>query len=341
MINVGIIGAAGYTGQTLLSILLSHKHVNVAAITSATFEGQSLSNVFPVFAGTKKPLVFEKPDYDSIVKRCDTFFLCLPHRESMEAAAKLLDAGKVVFDLSADFRLKDHAVYEKWYGVTHTKKDLLASAVYGLPELHGDKIKNASLVAVPGCYPTSAILGLAPVLGESFIDKSSIVINSVSGVSGAGKKAMGDFMLAELEGNFYAYGAPSHRHTPEIEQEFSALTGEKTMVTFIPHLLPTTRGIYTTITAKLTEDKTSGEILNLYKSFYSGSRFVSVHDTFPRMKWAIGSNRLYVSAMADERTSTLIVTSTIDNLVKGASGQAVQCFNIRYGFDEKVGLGYE
>jgi len=337
MINAGVVGAAGYTGQALLEILLSHPEVCVTAITSETFKGKKLAEAFPRFS-TASSLEFENNDIDTVAKKCEAVFLCLPHRESMKHVPKLLDAGLKVFDLSADFRLKDADVYESWYGAAHTAKDLIAKAVYGMPEIHKDEIAAADLVAVPGCYPTSAILGLAPLMAESWVDQSSIVINSVSGVSGAGRKADPSYMLAELEGNFYAYGAPKHRHTPEIEQELGALAGEDIKVTFIPHLLPTTRGIHTTVTMSMKEAKSAGDVTAIYKKFYKDSPFVTVTGGFPRMKWAIGVNSLYVGATVDERTDRLIVTSVIDNLVKGASGQAVQCFNIRYGFDEKEGL---
>ncbi|MBI5816416.1 MAG: N-acetyl-gamma-glutamyl-phosphate reductase [Nitrospinae bacterium] len=337
MIDVGIIGASGYTGQSLLEILLRHPGVRVKAITSDSLAGKTLSEVFPKLSGLD-PLVFEKSDADITTRNIGAVFLCLPHTEAMAVAPKFLAANIKVFDLSADFRLRDAAVYEQWYKAKHSAPEPMAGAVYGLPELYREKIATASLVAVPGCYPTSAILGLAPVMGEDWLDHESIVINSASGVSGAGKKAETQYMLAELYGDFYAYGAPSHRHTPEIEQELSVMAQTRVRVTFIPHLLPVERGIYTTITAKMKDPAGAGRLAREYKDYYEGERFVTVHDSFPKMKWAVGTNRIHISATADGRTGTLIVTSAIDNLVKGASGQAVQCFNIRHGLDEAEGL---
>ncbi|MGK7346812.1 MAG: N-acetyl-gamma-glutamyl-phosphate reductase [Candidatus Nitrospinota bacterium M3_3B_026] len=337
MINAGVIGAAGYTGQELVSILLSHPGAKLAFAVSETFAGKALAEVFPRFAG-RSDMKFESGDVSALAGRAEVVFLCLPHRESMKVVPGLLDAGLKVFDLSADFRLKDAAVYEEWYGVRHTAPRLLDKAVYGLPELYRDKAATADLSAVPGCYPTSAILGLAPLVRGGVIDLSTIVINSVSGVTGAGRKAEPDYMLAEMEGNFFAYGAPRHRHTPEIEQELSALAGDPVTVTFIPHLLPAARGIHTTITASLAAPRTRDELLGLYADFYKDERLVTVTEKFPRMKWAVGGPGVFMGVEADGRTGRVIVTSVIDNLLKGASSQAVQLFNIRHGLDEAEGL---
>jgi len=337
MIHVGILGVAGYTGQELLGLLLDHPEATVAAVTSNTFKDKPLAEVFPRFA-KKRPLVIEAHDPLAVAGRCDAVFLCLPHRESMSAVPGLVAAGAVVFDLSADFRLRDAAVYEKWYGVEHTAKELIGRAVYGLPELYKGQLRDAGLVAVPGCYPTSAILGLAPVIDADWIDTGSIVINAASGVTGAGRKAAEPYMFAELQENFYAYAAPNHRHTPEIEQELGALAGAPLRLTFIPHLAPAARGIYSTITVRMTAPRPREAVLGLYAAFYRDSRFVTVSGAYPQMKWTTGANGCFIGVEVDERTDTLIITSTLDNLVKGASGQAVQCFNIRYGFDEALGL---
>jgi len=337
MTDIGIIGASGYTGQALLEILLRHPSAKVRAITSDSLNGKALAEAFPQFSKLDN-LIFEKHDASAVASKVKAVFLCLPHKEAMAVAPLLLKAGVKVFDLSADFRLKDISVYEQWYKVKHSAPELASEAVYGMPELYRDKIAKADLVAVPGCYPTSAILGLAPVIGADWLDHSSIVINSVSGVSGAGKKTELQYMLAELDGNFYAYGAPSHRHTPEIEQSLSALAGKEVKASFIPHLLPVVRGIYTTITAKMTNPKSADEIFKIYNARYANSRFVTVHPTFPQMRWAVGTNGVHINATVDSRTGTLIVTSTIDNLIKGAAGQAVECFNIRFGLNEAEGL---
>lgn len=338
MIDAGVIGASGYTGQELVSILLSHPGARLAFAVSETFAGKGLAEVFPRFSG-RSDMKFESGDVSALAGRAEAVFLCLPHRESMKVVPGLLDAGLKVFDLSADFRLKDAAVYEEWYGVRHSAPELLERAVYGLPELYRESAVGADLVAVPGCYPTSAILGLAPLVKGGITDLSTIVINSVSGVTGAGRKAEPDYMLAELEGNFFAYGAPRHRHTPEIEQELSALAGEPAVTaTFIPHLLPTARGIHTTITASLAAPRTRDELLALYADFYKGERLVTVTENFPRMKWAVGGPGVFIGVEVDGRTGRVIVTSVIDNLLKGASSQAVQLFNIRHGLDETEGL---
>lgn len=337
MVDVGVFGASGYTGQALLEILLFHPSVKLTLVTSGTYKGKRIDDVFPNLAGVS-PLSFEEPDPISQAGRAEVFFLCLPHKEAMAVAPALIEKGKTVIDLSADFRLKDSKVYEKWYAVPHTAPELLEKAVYGLPELYADKISNANLIAAPGCYPTSAILGLAPVIGSDWINRKSVVINSVSGVSGAGKKLESQYMMAELEGNFFAYGAPKHRHTPEIEQELSRIAGENVTITFIPHLLPTTRGIYTTITADLARDVTAEEAVGVYSRFYAGKPFVRVHGSFPQMKWVTQRNSCVIGVTVDTRAGRLIVISTIDNLVKGASGQATQCFNLRMGLAETAGL---
>ena len=338
MVDVGVVGAAGYAGQELLDILLAHPGADIAFISSGAFEGEALEEVFPRFAGRSR-LKFEGREVFDLAEKADAVFLCLPHREAMGYVPRFLDAGKRVFDLSADFRLKDTGVYESWYGVRHTSPDLIRKAAYGLPELHREEISSSDIIAVPGCYPTSAILALAPVMRDDRVDRSTIVINSMSGVSGAGRRAELSYTLPQIEGNCYAYSAPGHRHTPEIEQELSILAGEPVAVTFIPHLLPTSRGIYTTITVGLASPAPKKEeMLELYRGFYAESRFVRIVEGFPEMKWAVGSNNCFISVVVDERAGRLIITSTIDNLVKGASGQAVECFNIRYGFDERAGL---
>ncbi len=337
MINAGIVGAAGYTGVELLKLLTGHREVNVAMVTSDTFCGQKVAEAFPRFAHMQS-LEFE--DHESALNTdgLNAVFLCLPHGESMKYVPALRASGLQVFDLSADFRLEDISEYEKWYSARHTAAEYSKQAVYGLPELNKELVADADLVAVPGCYPTSAILGLAPVIGADWIDPDSIVINSVSGVTGAGRKASIPLMYAELDDDFHAYGAPDHRHTPEIEQELSKLAGKRICVTFIPHLAPVARGIYTTITIKMTEPRPVETVIDQLRDFYRDSLFVSVFDAYPHMKWTLDTNNVMIGAHVDRRSQTLLITSTLDNLVKGASGQAVQCFNIRRGFDEAEGL---
>ena len=338
MIDVAVVGAAGYTGRELLKILFKHPDVNLTCITSNTYSNYGLAEVFPEFAN-KKPLIFESHNPEAIAEKCDAVFLCLPHKESMSIIQSFLKNGKTVFDLSADFRLKDPDIYTEWYKVEHIAAELLGKAVYGLTELYRGEIKNAKVVAIPGCYPTSIILGLAPVISQKWFDRTSIVVNTVSGSSGLGRKPDSRYSLSELDGNFYAYGAPLHRHTPEIEQELSKLTdSEDVKLLFIPHLLPVARGIYTTITTKLHKKIDSEELTGIYKSYFHDSKFITVCNGFPEMQWAVGTNQVFIGAHSDPRTGTLIITSTIDNLIKGAGGQAVQCLNVRYGFEETKGL---
>lgn len=337
MIAVAIIGAAGYTGQTLLSSLLSHHDVEIVAVTSDTYAGQPVASAFPRFAATRTTLCFTPPDHEAIADEVDAVFLCLPHKEAMETAAFYREKGVVVFDLSADFRLKDAAVYEAWYA-PHTQKGMITDAVYGLPELYKGQIAQADLIAVPGCYPTASILALAPAVASRLIDPATIIVSAASGVSGAGRKADLTYNIAEMEGNYFAYGAPTHRHTPEIEQELSLLAGADVRVTFVPHLLPTERGIYATCYATLTDGPDHDDLTDLYRRFYGDTRFVQVVEGFPRLRWATRSNACVIGLTVDHRCGRLIVTSAIDNLIKGASGQAVQCFNIRFGFPEERGL---
>jgi N-acetyl-gamma-glutamyl-phosphate reductase len=338
MVNVAVIGAAGYTGQTLLASLLRHPDVRIAAVTSDTYLGQPLAVAFPQFATARTPLVFEGNNHEAIADRVDAVFLCLPHKEGMPVTALYRGKGKVVFDLSADFRLNDPAVYERWYGVPHTEKELLETAVYGLPELYKGRLTDADLVAVPGCYPTASLLALAPVMGSPFVDPTTLIVSAASGVSGAGRKSDLIYNLAEMEGNYFAYAAPHHRHTPEIEQELSKLAGAELRVTFVPHLLPTERGIYATVYAKLTEAVDEDGLRERYRRFYADTRFVTVVEGYPRLKWASRTNGVFIGVAVDHRANTLVVTAAIDNLIKGAAGQAVQCFNLRYGFAEEVGL---
>jgi len=338
MIKAAVIGATGYTGQELLKLLFRRKDVEVAAVTSESSAGRPLASVLPFFSAGKR-LILEKADAAKIAPRTDAVFLCLPHGEAMNSARAWLDQGIKTIDLSADFRLKDPALYKEWYQMDHSAPELLPKAVYGLPELYRDKIKTAGLVAVPGCYPTSVILAMAPLMATPGLETDAIVVNSASGVSGAGRKVKEEYMFAELDGDFYAYGAPTHRHTAEMEQELAlAAGGRPVRVAFIPHLLPVTRGIFTTITMKASASITGEALTEKLRAFYSGSRFVHVVSGFPKMKWAVNANSAYIGAMVDKRAGVAIVTCAIDNLMKGASGQALQCFNIMYGLDEALGL---
>jgi N-acetyl-gamma-glutamyl-phosphate reductase len=340
MVRVAIAGASGYTGAELLRLLVQHPQAQVALITAETHVNRPIAEVFPSLRGFVD-LVCQPLDPAKLAVEADLVFLALPHKTSMAVAADLLQRGARVLDLSADYRLKDAAAYPAWYGHAHTAPHLLKEAVYGLPELHRDGIRPARLVAVPGCYPTSAILGLAPLAAEGLIDLDTIVIDSISGVSGAGRKPELPTHYSEANESLKAYGVARHRHTPEIEQELARLAGREVSLTFTPHLAPLTRGILTTSTATLFSRRSTADLLARYRRFYEGRSFVRVlpEGALPETKHVLHSNLCDVGLVADPRTNRVIVVSAIDNLVKGASGQAVQCFNLMAGLDERAGLG--
>jgi N-acetyl-gamma-glutamyl-phosphate reductase len=274
-----------------------------------------------------------------VAKICDLVFLALPHGVSMEVAGEFLDAGKKVVDLSADFRLRDIGIYEQWYR-KHTAKKLVKKAVYGIPELYGNEISQAGLIANPGCYPTSAILGLAPLVKKKWIDTGSIIVDSKSGVSGAGREPQVGTLFCEVDEGFKAYKVGQHRHTPEMEQELGCLAGHDVKISFTPHLLPVSRGILSTMYGTLRKEVTPADMIDLYRSFYEGKPFVRIckEGTLPDISSVRGSNYCDVGLIVDGRTRRVIVVSAIDNLIKGASGQAIQNMNLMYGFNEITGL---
>jgi N-acetyl-gamma-glutamyl-phosphate reductase len=337
MINAGIIGVTGYTGQELIRILLAHPQVRLRALYSRSAAGKSISELFPEFSG-RLDLVCSKPDIKDISDKCDLVFLALPHTTSMDFVPKLLKAGKRVIDLSADYRIKDVMVYEKFYQHKHKDKEGLKNSVYGLPELNRAKIKKARLVANPGCYPTAAILALAPLTAFNLIDTDSIIIDAKSGVSGAGKKLAEGFLFSEANEDFKAYKVGNHQHMPEICQSLSSLAGKKVAVTFVPHLLPLNRGILETIYVKKIKAKSRIAMIELYKRFYKKEPFVRIkrEGNFPRLKDVAGTNFCDIGIKEDK--DKVIIISAIDNLVKGASGQAVENMNIMYGLPESLGL---
>ncbi|MEJ2697735.1 MAG: N-acetyl-gamma-glutamyl-phosphate reductase [Candidatus Sulfobium sp.] len=339
MHRVAICGGSGYTGIELLRILARHRHVRVAAITSQKSAGKKLSDIFPHLR-CYGDLTFEPLNKEKLLRKADIFFLALPHGASQEAVNFFFRNGKKVIDLSADYRLHDPVVYEQWYGVHHDFTPALKKAVYGLPELYRKKISRASLVANPGCYPTSAILGLIPAIRNRLVDMSSIVIDSKSGTSGAGRKADVAVSYCEVNEGFKAYGIGTHRHTPEIEQELSLLTGKPVIINFTPHLLPVDRGILTTIYAPLAGKTAAETIVKFFNNTYRKEKFVRVLEkgALPNLKNVRGTNYCDIGFKAVERTNTLVIVSAIDNLVKGASGQAVQNMNIMMGFAETEAL---
>jgi len=339
MINVGIIGGSGYTGVELARILCSHPGVKITAATSRQFAGQPLADVFPNLKD-RLNIVYENSTIKQLCEKADFFFTAVPHKTAMNIVPELLSAGKKVVDLSADFRIQDVTTYEKWYQ-PHTSPHLIEKAAYGLPEIHADSIAKSNLVANPGCYPTSIILGLAPLLKAGAIDPHSIIADSKSGTTGAGRTASVGALFCEVHDGFRPYKVGrSHRHTPEIEQELSSLGGEKIVISFTPHLLPIARGILSTVYTSLNPDFSQTDISELYREMYSAQPFIRLldEDVFPATQYVRGSNFCDISFKIDIATNRLIIMSAIDNVVKGAAGQAVQNMNLMCGYDEITGL---
>jgi N-acetyl-gamma-glutamyl-phosphate reductase len=338
-LRVAICGGSGYTGIELLRILSGHPKIKITAVTSEKSAGKSLASVFPHLQ-KYRTLTYEPLDKKALLNKADLFFLALPHGASQEAVNFFIENKKRVIDLSADYRLSDPEVYQEWYGLPHEYQSTLKKAIFGLPEVYRGKIKKAKLIANPGCYPTSAILGLLPAIKNRIIDTTSIIIDSKSGTTGAGRKADLAVSFCEVNEGFKAYGIGTHRHTPEIEQELSLAAGKKITVNFTPHLLPVDRGILTTVYAKLSKKTDTTTVLNMYKKLYQSEPFVCVLDegVFPNIKNVRGTNFCHIGVKVVSRTNTLIMVSAIDNLVKGASGQAVHNMNIMMGFQETTGL---
>lgn len=339
MLKAAICGGSGYTGIELLRILARHPRVTVTAVTSEKSAGRPLTDLFP-HLHAYRGLVYEQMEKERLLPKADLFFLALPHAASQEAVDYFFGKGKRVIDLSADYRLADAKTYETWYGVTHQYPRTLSKAVYGLPEIHRGKIRKARLIANPGCYPTSAILGLMPAVKNRLIDVSAIVVDSKSGTSGAGRKADVAVSFCEVNEGFKAYGIGTHRHTPEIEQEISALAKQKVTLDFTPHLLPVDRGILTTIYGKMAQKVTQEKVFALYQKAYKDEPFVRLlpPGVYPNIKNVRGSNFCEMGLKINNRTNTLIIVTAIDNLVKGAAGQAVHNMNIMMGYDETDGL---
>jgi N-acetyl-gamma-glutamyl-phosphate reductase len=342
MINAAVIGIGGYTGEELLKILTRHPKVNLAAACArGASVGKTLGEIYPHLTSSRE-LVCEPADAAMIAARCKAAFLALPHSEAAPFAAELSDRGVKVVDLSADFRLKDAAVYEQWYKIKHPRPDLLPGAVYGMCELNRANVKNASIVANPGCYPTTAILGLAPLLskkaGECVL--SSIIVDSKSGVSGGGRKFAAQYFQKDHPDHKPYNVAGAHRHIPEIEQELSAMAGADIRITFTPSILPVERGMLSVIYIDMKKPSSSDELTELYRGFYEGERFIRVSDEtgLPSVKAVAGTNFCDIAARFDARTNRAVIISAIDNLIKGASGQAAQNFNIMFGLDEAEGI---
>ena len=336
--RVGIIGATGYTGVELLRVLLNHPEVEVTALTSQKYAGISIDQVFP---SLKKHLQLkcEELAVEEISKKTDFIFTAVPHKTAMETVPLFYRQGKRVVDLSADFRFKDAGVYERWYQ-KHTAADLLSESIYGLPELHREKIRNAKIVGNPGCYPTGALIGLIPLAKKGMISLEGIVIDSKSGVSGAGRDVVLESLFCEINEGARAYKIFEHRHLPEIEQELSGMVRKNVAVTFVPHLIPMDRGILTTLYFVLTKKSKTEEILNTFEEYYHEEPFVRIcpQGKLPNTKDVRGSNYCDIGVKVNESDNRAVIVTASDNLVKGASGQAVQNMNIMLGFSETMGL---
>ncbi|KKM78824.1 hypothetical protein LCGC14_1356090 [marine sediment metagenome] len=335
--KVSVIGATGYTGAELVKILLKHPQVEIETITSQSFANKKISEIYPSLV---TDLVCQELNINKIALSSSFIFTALPHRISMEIVGKLHSRGKKIIDLSADFRFIDPLIYEEWYGTPHQKKELLKKAIYGLPELYREKISRARLVANPGCYPTSSILALAPLVNNDLIKGNSIIVDSKSGVTGAGRALSLATHFPEVNENTRAYQVVGHRHTPEIEEQLSKLTSRKIIITFVPHLVPINRGILCTCYAALKQKTDTKDLLKLYQDFYKEEPFVEIlpQGRFPQTKEVLNSNRCRIGITVNERSGRAIIICAIDNLAKGAATQAVQNMNIMSGFKETMGL---
>jgi N-acetyl-gamma-glutamyl-phosphate reductase len=340
--KVAVVGASGYTGEELVRLLLAHPNIDLVTATSRQLAGKTLAEAFPRFAHHKAAtsIEFSNPEPKQIAREAGLIFLALPHGLAAEFAKPLLAAGARVVDLSADFRIKDAAVYHEFYGHDHPAPDLLGRSIYGLPEIYRDQIREAKLVACPGCYPTSILIPLRPLIRRKAIDRKTILVSSMSGVTGAGRKLEADYLFSECNESVRPYGVPKHRHLSEVEQELSVLADEKVVIQFTPHLVPVNRGIATTIYADI-----AGNVVNLdpaviFNGAYGDEPFVRLlgEARLPDTKNVIGTNFIDVAWRIDKRTNRLVVMSAIDNIVKGASGQAVQCMNLMLGLPETTGL---
>ena len=335
MIKVGIVGGTGYTGVELLRLLAMHPQVDLQVITSRADAGTPVSQMFPSLRGFVE-LPFTHPDH-SHLGECDLVFFATPNGIAMQQVRALLDAGVKVIDLAADFRLQDIAVWEKWYGMTHACPDLVAEAVYGLPEVNRTQIKSARLVANPGCYPTAVQLGFIPLLEAGAVEPGNLIADAKSGVSGAGRKVEIPYLLPEAADNFKAYGVAGHRHLPEIKQGLSRAVGKDIGLTFVPHLVPMIRGIHATLYGRLTREV---DLQALFEQRYADEPFVDVMPagSLPETRSVRGANHCRIAVHRPQDGDTVVVLSVIDNLVKGAAGQAVQNMNIMFGLPEAAAL---
>ncbi len=339
-IPVGIVGASGYGGVQLVRLLIEHPGVEIAYLGGDSSAGKEFAELYPHLGHTIK-LSIESVDLDIIASRCQVVFLGLPNGLACKIAPVLLEKGCKVLDLSADYRFSDLDTYTAWYKTERSDQATAAGAVYGLPELYREQIKNSSLIGCPGCYPTASILALAPLLKQGLVLPETAIIDAKSGTSGGGRQGKINLLLAEADNSLGAYGVAKHRHTPEIEQICSNLAGSELKVQFTPHLIPMVRGILSTIYATLRDPGLVREdLITIYSAFYRSSPFVKIlpNGIYPQTKWACGTNLCYIGVEVDPRTDRVIVISAIDNLIKGQAGQAVQCMNLIMGWEENLGL---
>lgn len=338
MLHVGVIGATGYAGAQLVSLLSGHPQVELAYLASHSYVGRRFSDIYPSLKGGCD-LVLEEEDLERASKRCSVLFLALPHGLASHKVTEEIMKRCIIIDLGADYRLHDKAVYESWYKTEHGSEALLQTAVYGLCELHRSAIAGANLIANPGCYTTCSILTLAPLVGEGLVNPSTLIIDSASGVSGAGRSEKLDSLFCECNESYKAYGVTNHRHTPEIEQELSLLNKEPLVVQFTPHLVPMNRGILSTCYANLKSGVGEADIEFAYRTWYGNEPFIRLTGSLlPETRFVRGTNTCAIGWKVDRRTSRVIAIGAIDNLIKGAAGQAVQNMNIRCNLDEGLGL---
>lgn len=338
MVKVGIIGATGYAGAELLSILLRHPGAEISHITSESHTGKKISELYPHLRGIFEKTLESLNDIEKIAGDCDFIFIALPHGHAMDVGKKFENFPVRIIDLGADYRFDDTKIYEEWYKVEHTHKD--APRVYGLAEIYREKIRGAKIIGNAGCFTTASILALAPLVKFHLVEPDTIIVDAKSGVSGAGRSPKLGNHFPELYDNFKAYNVAKHRHTPEIEQALKDLGGEDVTINFTPHLIPMSRGIFSTCYAKIKSGVSAEEIDDAFRKMYGEEKFIRLlgRGAYPETKFVRGSNYCDLAHHIDERTGRIIVLSVIDNLVKGAAGQAVQNFNIAAGFDESTGL---
>lgn len=339
MIKASILGATGYAGIELIRLLHAHPKVKILHMTSQTYNGKAISEVYPNFLSVSDDICVER-DLAEISEQSDIVFVSLPHGVSAETVSKLRQGNCRVIDLSGDFRYKSVSTYEKWYNIKHSCPEILNESVYGLPEFYRQKIRTSNLVANPGCYTTCSILGLAPIVSGKLIDPDSIIIDAKSGASGAGRSVSLNLHFCEVNENMKAYGVTNHRHTSEIEQELSILSGNDISLSFTPHLLPIKRGILCTMYANLKDSVSFESVYDIYSDFYRDEPFVHIckEGVLPEVKFVNGSNRCHIGFAIDKRLNRIVIISAIDNLIKGAGGQAIQNMNIMFDFDETTAL---